>query len=534
MRARRRAAVAAAIAVALVPTTAAAQRGVPASTPAATPAPVTFEFVGRYSTGLSGNSAEIATVLGDRLYVSNADAVAVDVVDVSEPDDPELLTRVDLSGYGAEVTSVAAKGDLVAASVVADPKTDPGTVVLMDRDGAVLATTTVGALPDALTFTPDGKRIVVVNEGEPNSYGQPDSVDPEGSVSIVTVPPAIGRARGRVPLPTRTIDFRAFNAGGDRHGELPAGVRIFGPGASVAQDLEPEYATVTPDGRTAYVTLQENNALAVLELPSGEIRSIVALGEKDHGMYPLDASDRDDAINIRTWAGVRGMYMPDQAAAFTVAGRTYVLTANEGDAREYDGFEEEARARSVADTSVLPAAAINAELGRLNVTISQPATAAPPTENGQTELYAFGARSFSIWDAAGTQVWDSGDLLEQLVAHVFPDDFNSDNDENDSFDSRSDSKGPEPEPATVGVLGDRTLAFVGLERQGGVVVADVSDPSAPVVLQYVVTRDFTGDEVGPDSGPESITFVADGPTGQPLLAVSNEVTGTVALFTVTG
>jgi YVTN family beta-propeller protein len=528
---------AAIVAVALVP--AAIADGGSGTATATPPAPFAFGFVGRYSTGLPGNSAEIASLSGKRLYVSNADEVAVDVVDVADPAMPKLLTRVDLSGFGGSVTSVATSSELVAAAVAADPETDPGTVVVMDLDGNVLGSTTVGALPDSVVFTPDGKRILVPNEGQPSSYGEDDSVDPEGSVSIINVPRAYSPSRSsdRPPLQVRTVDFRSFNSDARREALLSDGVRIFGPGATVAQDLEPEYVTVTPDGRTAYVTLQENNALAIIDIGTARVRSIVGLGEQDHGAVPLDASDRDSgsgnagAINIRTWDNVKGMYMPDNAAAFTIGDATYVLTANEGDAREYTGLAEEARAAAVADKSAIPGAASSAQLGRLTVTTAPPATAAAPTANGQTELYAFGSRSFSIWDSMGHQVWDSGDLLEQVTARVYPGDFNSNNDANRSFDTRSDNKGPEPEAAITGKLDGRTLAFVGLERQGGVVVTDVSDPAAPVFLQYLVTREFAGSTVGPDSGPESISFLADGPGGRPLLAVSNELTGTVGLFT---
>jgi len=497
------------------------------------PPPAAFAFVGRYATGLPGTSAETVALLGDRMFVSNATAAALDVVDIANPASPQLVRRLDLAAYGSEVTSVAASATLVAVALKGDPKTDPGSVLLLNRSGDLLATAPTGAGPDAITFTPNGRRLLVANEGEPSSYGRPDSVDPEGSISIVTVPRELAkRTRPRkAPLQSRTVHFRDFNAGARRHAELPAGVRIFGPGASVAQDLEPEYIAVAADGKSAFVTLQENNAIAILALPTGRIRKIVALGYKDHATSALDASDRDSgtgsngAIDIRTWQHVRGMYQPDQIAAFTAGGQTFLLTANEGDARDYDGFAEERRAAEVADTGAIPAAAVNAQLGRLTVT-----SATPGGPSGQTTLYAFGARSFSIWNANAEQVWDSGDLLERLVARVFPGDFNKSNDGNGGFDSRSDNKGPEPEGAIVGVVGSRTYAFVGLERQGGVVVADVTDPTAPVLVQYLVTRVFGGSTVGPDSGPEGLSFLASGPNGGPLLAVANEVSGTVALF----
>jgi DNA-binding beta-propeller fold protein YncE len=456
----------------------------------------------------------------------------VDVVAVSNPAAPELLARLDLrslAGLGPEasVTSVQAKDGVVAVAVAADPKTDPGKVLVLDRDGRLIGRAPVGANPDALTFTPDGRRILVANEGEPSSYLVGPAGDPEGSVSIITLPP--GQAKGvgnrQASLPVRTVGFTDFNVGGPRHAELPAGIRIFGPNATVAQDLEPEYVAVSPDGRTAYVTLQENNGIAVIDLPSGRLLAIRALGFQDHSLVPLDASDRDEAINIRTWANVHGMYQPDQVAAFQVDGRTYLLTANEGDSRsDWPGLIEEARARDVTTNTSFPNRA-NTQVGRLTVTTSVPASSAP-----QSTLYAFGSRSFSIWDANVKQVWDSKDQLEQLVAAANPSFFNSNNDAN-NFDNRSDNKGPEPEGTLTAVIGGRTYGFVGLERQGGVVVADLSDPTAPVILQHLQTRLFSGATVGPDSGPEGMSFQDAGPDGRPLLAVGNEVTGTVALFT---
>jgi 2',3'-cyclic-nucleotide 2'-phosphodiesterase (5'-nucleotidase family) len=504
-----------------------AAAGHPGGGPTLPAAPVAFELVGRYATDLPGNSAEIATVLGSRLYVTNASDVSLDIVDVSDPAAPALERRVDLSGYGGEVTSVAGSGRLVAVAVKADPAQAPGRVVVLTAAGDLVGAVVVGAGPDSVVWTTDGRRIVVANEGEPSSYGQPDSVDPEGSVSVIRVVPAASIPAERRLLLEDAIDFRDFDAGRRRNRELPAGVRIFGPGARVSQDLEPEYVAIDAhDPDIAWVTLQENNALAKLQLVTRRVLSIQALGTKDHSRpgHGIDASDDDDAIRIQPWP-VRGLYQPDNVASFSVGGLSYLLTANEGDARAYVGFDEEERAADVADLAVLPDAGDDAKLGRLNVT-----TAPPATPTGQTTLYAFGTRSFSIWSArTGALVSDSGDLLEQVTARVLPDRFNSNNDAN-NFDNRSDNKGPEPEAATVGKLAGRTLAFVGLERVGGVVVADVSDPRAPRFLQYLLTRDFTGDDVGPDSGPESITFVHEGPGGAPLLAVSHEVTGTVALF----
>jgi hypothetical protein len=314
-------------------------------------------------------------------------------------------------------------------------------------------------------------------------------------------------------------------------------VRIFGPGATVAQDLEPEYITIADDNRTAWVSLQDNNALAQLDLRDKTVTRIDALGYADHNQpgHGIDASDRDDAVNIANWP-VQGMYMPDGIANYTVDGQRYVLTANEGDGRDWPGIipgedEETQRAASVADLSLFPEADDNAMLGRLNVTPLFPATTNAVGE--LTSLYSLGSRSFSVRSAAGTLVWDSGDAFECITALVFPDNFNSDHAEN-NFDNRNNHKGPEPETVIVGQVDGRQLAFIALERIGGVMVYDVTDPTAPVFQQYLHTREFIDDTVGPDSGPEGLVFVpaADSPTRQPMLVAGHEVTGTVAIWSL--
>jgi hypothetical protein len=307
----------------------------------------------------------------------------------------------------------------------------------------------------------------------------------------------------------------------------------------VAQDLEPEYIAVSPDGQVAYVTCQENNAIVVIDIAKAKALDILPLGYKDWSQSKLDASDKDDAINIQAWP-VFGMYEPDAIAAYDVAGITYLVTANEGDSRDYDGFSEEARVSDLLlDPTAFPTAADlqkKGKLGRLNVTT----TLGDYDGDGDFDaLYTLGGRSFSIWQVAGglTQVYDSGDDLEQITAVAFPDDFNSDNAENDSFDNRSDNKGPEPEGVTLGVMGGKTYAFIGLERIGGVMVYDVTDPFAPVFEDYLNTRDFSGDPAAGtagDLGPEGLEFVpaAASPTGKPLLIVAYEVSGSVAIFEI--
>jgi hypothetical protein len=897
--------------------------------------------LGTYVSGLADigaelTAAETAVVRRDRLYVTNASDVSVDVVDVSVPSNPRRLRRVDLSDFGQQINSVDVSNAGLVAVAVDNGRTAPGKVVFLSAAGDVRGSAIVGVVPDMVTFTPDGRKLLVANEGEPSCYNAPDCVDAEGTVSIVTVSP------WRRSPTVRTVRFDGV--------PLPTDVRIFGPNATVAQDLEPEYIAVTEDGRTAYVTLQENNAVAVIDIPSASVVEIRSLGYKNFDIAPdtetftlddmpsigttpagqeltlggfsglfyegttkdgklrfiantdrgpngeptgvnrpfllpdfvprlvrlevdrrsghveiteqielrtadgspltglpntaivdgngntpfndevpvdlyanvlpldalggdlegvvvagdgtfwlpdeyrpalyhfdadgillqryvpygtheaagvtvpgagqsgvfgiealprvlgqrrqnrgfeaialqneklyafvqspirnpatlgnatlngllnirlvefdpatletrqfvyvmdnpapvvaddtradkigdavalpgrgflvverdddktpdpyvtkriyafdltgatdisskdvlytvdgvsksldqmtaaeltsvgvtpvlktlhvdlaktaynavekveglayvdantlavvndndfgvavisidtktgtftlgytpektqlgllsthgFDASDRDNVVNIRDWK-VYGMYQPDAIATFKSKGRRFLITANEGDAREYDGFAEEASGRDLRSLyASIPQLANNNELGRLTLTTE-------PPMGDYSQPYVFGTRSVTIWDArSGEPVWDSGNTLEAVTAEALPLFFNSNNTAN-NFDNRSDNKGPEPEGVTVGHVGERDYAFVGLERTGGVAIFDITEPTRPRFVDYIGNRDFTANPPGPDSGPEVLHFVAanESPTGRPMLLVANEVSGTVTLY----
>jgi 2',3'-cyclic-nucleotide 2'-phosphodiesterase/3'-nucleotidase/5'-nucleotidase len=510
---------------------------------------ISLTAIGAYETGQYDESA--AEIVAhdpstQRLFVVNAQKGAIDVLDISTPGSPQFFKTL-VSRTGGGVNSVAVS-DGVLAIAVQDPTSPqhPGTVEFYSTDGMFLSSVVVGALPDMVTFTPDGTKLVVANEGEPDNYCADGEGDPEGSVSIIDVSDG---AANVTEADVETAGFAAFN--GDIEALRAAGVRIFGPGASVAQDLEPEYVAIDADSTTAWVSLQENNAFAVVDLASATVTDILPLGFKDHSLpgNGLDASNRDGSINIRNWP-VNGMYMPDAIDAYEFAGQTYLVSANEGDARDYDCFSEEAR---IKDLTLDPNAFLNAsdlqadtQLGRLNSTTSfdtigfeMDGDQFVPITTPSAELYAYGARSFSIWAADGTLVFDSGDQLEQITASMLPADFNSTNDENDSFDSRSDDKGPEPEGVVIAELYSKTYAFIGLERVGGVMVYDITTPKNPKFVQYVNNRDFTGDaEAGTagDLGPEGLTVITpeDSPNGKALLVVGNEVSGTVTIYEIAG
>ena len=400
------------------------------------PAFVTSGFnlarVGTYATSqFDESAAEIVKFdpKSGNLFVVNAQRPGIDVLSITKTGqmsapattvDIALVSTIDVSAYGATVNSVDVHNGVVVAAVEADTVDGNGTVVFYDSTTLdVLNSITVGVLPDMVTFTPDGTKVITANEGQPNDDY---TVDPEGTVSVIDVSGGVATASHTL------LTFAAFD--GQLTSLRSQGVRVFGPNASVSQDMEPEYVAVSADSKTAYVALQENNALAIVDLVGMDITSIIALGTKDHNKVGngLDASNRDGRINIRNWP-VHGLYMPDAIATYAVDGVQYIVSANEGDSRDYDGYSEEER---VADLTLDPTAFRNAaelqedaNLGRLKTTT----TLGDDDNDGDYDrIFSYGARSFSIWNSSGELVWDSGDQLERILAKHIPKDFNSTND----------------------------------------------------------------------------------------------------------
>ncbi|MGK7878875.1 MAG: choice-of-anchor I family protein [Crocosphaera sp.] len=502
---------------------------------------------GSYETGLEVG-AEIASYdpTSQRLFITNAATNQIDIVSISNLNNPSLVSSINLNTFGGGVNSVAVKNGIVAVAIQGNAITDSGTVAFFDTAGNSLNTVTVGALPDALTFTPDGSKVLVANEGEPN---EDYTIDPEGSISVIDL------SGGVANLNQTNVSTANFNAFDGQEDTLRAnGVRIFGldidhpndptKKASASRDFEPEYIAVSPDGDTAFVTLQENNAFAVVDIATAMVTDVLPLGFKDHSLpgNGLDASDRDGEINIQNLP-VFGMYQPDTIASYKVGEETYYVTANEGDARvrptdddvlpepndeEGDVFNEEDRAKDLTlDPTAFPDAATlqtDEVLGRLNVTNTLGDT---DGDGDFDELYAFGSRSFSIWNSEGELVFDSGDDFEQFTAALFPNIFNANR--TGGFESRSDNKGPEPEGVTVGMIGDRFYAFIGLERIGGFMTYDVTDPLNPLFIKYV------NDTALGDLSPEGLLFIPaeDSPNGDSLLVLTNEESGNTSIYSVT-
>lgn len=412
----------------------------------------------------------------------------------------------------------------------------------------------VGALPDMVTFTHDGSKVVVANEGEPaGDY----SVDPLGSISIISV------NNGAIADAATMLDFTAYN---DKQTELeaqgfvfanPTGRTINGKviNTTVAMDLEPEYVSISKDNRYAYVSIQENNGLAVVDLTDNSLK-LMGLGFKDWSNLTMDASDKDGKVNFKKYPGLFGMYQPDTISSFSYKGANFIVSANEGDGREYffdaanaedctakggldfddkDGclaYIDESRAKDLtlaANFSYLNND--NDDIGRLKVTTVK----GDADNDGQYEqLYTYGARSFTIWDSNGLVVFDSGDQIERITASIHGSAFNNDEDTNEG-DTRSDAKGPEPEALALGKVGERLFAFVGLERMSGIMVYDITNPFDVKYTDYFYNRGTTeGADITGDLAPEGMAFVPaeQSATGKALLIVGNEISGSIAVWEI--
>lgn len=482
-----------------------------------------------------------------KFFVVNAQSSTIDVLAI---DDEFVFAKdescndgnldLSLTNVSGGPNSVAVYNGLVAVAVEDDPKQNPGEVAFYNAtDCSFISSIQVGALPDMLTFTKNGLKVVVANEGEPNDEY---TIDPEGSISIIDISSGVASAT------VATADFHAFD--GKEQKLRNRGIRIFGPNASASMDLEPEYITIT--NGLAYVTLQENNALAVVDIHKAKVLSINSFGTKKFFRKgnELDYTNRDDAINI-VRAPLVGMYQPDAVASFKYHGETYIVTANEGDARDYDGFSEEVRVEDLtldADlVAKFPGFADDDDLGRPRVTNVD----GDIDNDGDIDrVHMYGARSITVWrfNHRGKlqKVADTGSVIERAVADQFPALFNANNDE-DGIDNRSDDKGPEPEAITIEFIGGVPYAFVGLERASLIAIFDLSWPKKPQLVQLFGNRvngansskELTDDgefvvRPGLDLGPEGLDYIPahQSPTGKPLLAVANEVSGTTTLYTI--
>jgi hypothetical protein len=491
---------------------------------------IELNYIGSFDpSGASTSTCEIVVhdVASQRLFTTSAVAGYLDIIDFSNPTTPSVITSVNINPYGG-VTSVAVKNGIVA---VASPNADEtlnGTVVFFDTNGTFLKQVTVGALPDMITFSPDGTKVMTANEGQPNvDY----SIDPEGSVSIIDI------SGGIATLSQSNVTTLLFTAYNTQEATLIAsGVRKLKLTSTLSQDFEPEYITISADSQKAWITLQENNAIAEINLSNNTISDIWALGTKDISLpgNGFDVSDNNGQVLIANWP-ILAYFIPDAVASYSIAGTTYLVTANEGDEKEYGSFTERVAVGAgtyTLDATNFPNASVlkqNNNLGRFRVT----------NLNGNTDadaefetIHCVGTRSFSIFNTTTKQiVFDSGDDFERYTAANLPILFNADHESN-TPKGRSRAKGPEPEGVTIAQIATETFAFVSLERVGGVMVYNITNPNNPVFVDYKNSRStsaYTGDH-----GPEGITYIApaNSATGKGYILVANEISGTITIYEV--
>lgn len=477
-----------------------------------------LEKIGSYDTKKEAGSEIVAYDKDSkRMFVTNGANNAIDVIDISNPTSTSLVKSIDLNTYGTGVNSVAAYNGKVA--VATENKSSDGlktnskgNVVFFDINGTHLKTVKAGYLPDMVTFNEDGSKVIVANEGEPNGDY---SVDPEGSIGIINT--------DDYSYTEITLDMQTTNANDGTLVRLGAT-----PSNSQTKDLEPEYITVL--GNYAYVTLQENNALAKVDLTTNTLEFIKSFGAKDYSSKNTIDIEENGTIEMKNYPSLFGLYQPDSIASYSYNNSTYLVTANEGDGREYlyddkDGEEQESHvdekkiSKLDLDSSIANAYENDNDL-KVMIDLGD-------TDNDGVyeELYTYGARSFSIWDENADLVWDSGDQISKKIAQIQPDLFNQDEGE---IDGRSGNKGGEPEALTVGVIDNKTYAFIGLERQNAILIYDITNPTNASFVKYIETGS------NGDISPEGMKFISssDSSNGKDLLLVSYEMSGSTVIYEV--
>lgn len=493
---------------------------------------IVLNYIGSFDPSGNNNSSTEIVVhdpATQRLFTISSLTDVFDIIDFSNPTTPTVINTINMAPYGG-ITSIAVKNGIIAA---ASPNTNPqqnGSVVFFDINGNFLKQVSVGALPDMVTFSPDGTKVVTANEGEPNDAY---TSDPEGTISIIDISGGIANL---TQSNVTTLNFNAFDA---QLAALTAtGLRKVRTNNTLSQDLEPEYITISSYSQKAWVTLQENNAVAEVNLATKTITGIWGLGKKDMSIpgNGFDASDNNNEILIANWP-VKAYYTPDAVQNYKVGTTHYIVTANEGDEKDLSGFSERTTVGAnnyTPDPALFPQAAIlkaSYNLGRFRVSN---ATGNTDGDADFEEIAALGARSFSIFNADTRQiVYDSGDQFERYIAANHPLIFNADNESN-IVKNRSRAKGPEPEGVALGTINGQTYAFITLERTGGVMVYNITDPNNPILTDYKHSRMTSA--YGGDNGPEGITYVApeNTTTGKGYVIVANEISGTLSVYEVQG
>ena len=463
-----------------------------------------------------------------KMFTTNGADNTLDITPITYNNDEMILgtvNSIDLSSYGAGVQSVAVKNSKVAVAIGSSNKVEEkGKVVVFDTNGSLISQTQVGYLPDMVTFNEEGTKVIVANEGEPSAKTG-IYIDVVGSVGVITLENADSENNTNGYA---EVDFGSASLTNANDGTP---VRLGGtPSNDKALDIEPEYIAVS--GEYAYVTLQENNAIAKVDISSETptIELVKSLGAKDYSSKNTIDIEEEGETLLKNYKGLYGLYMPDSIASYEVNGKTYLVTANEGDGREYCSdedpdcdnpvFIDEAKIKKLDLSSDIASAYENEN--DLKVITDMGDTNSDGTYE---KLYAFGARSFTIWDENANLIWDSKDELSKYTTKFMPTLFNQDEGEKDG---RSGNKGVEPEALTIGKVGSNIYAFVGLERQNAIVIYDITNPAEAKFVKYIVTENEG------DISPEGMSFVEakNSPTNNPLLMVAFEVSGSTSIYEI--
>ncbi len=481
---------------------------------------------------LQMSAPEITAYMPEKklLFVVGGDKL-VEMVSFADEANPKVESRLQLDG---PATSVTVSGDLVAISMTAEPEHGLGQVQLFRYAEGLIPVASAQRLcnlPDMLTFTPDGSKILVACEGSPS---QDFNEDPEGGVAILSVEK--GNCLNDYKLTPKVLDFKGLDSLSLRKKSVRSpGVQGF------VRSLESEYITVSKDSKWAWVSLQENNAIAKVDITAEKIADVFPLGYVDHSKpgFGLDVK-KDEKIKIKNYP-IRGLRQPDGIASFTVGGKTLVLTANEGaSVNDYKAWTDEGTVTDLLADERLDRTVFNEDvaphLKKFTVSLLERCDQGPDEVPGGKcpYVYGFGTCSVSLFDGeTGRLLWDSGEALEKAFGKLAPDYFNW-NSKKDKvkMDSRSPKKGCEPENVTVGEVNGKRYAFVGLERSSGVAVFDLTAVDAGVrSIPKLVDLYFDPK----DRGPEGLLFIPADKSpvyGQALLVVGYEYSKTLTVYKV--
>lgn len=482
-----------------------------------------------YSTGYTnedGGVAEIVAYNKDNniLYLVNGSEKSIDIVEITNfnvndgaSNKLNLTKRINpadmIPGFTfGDLTSVVVNTSdkTIAVAVQAEDYSANGAILILNYDGTYKTHYEAGVQPDMVITAVNGRYLLTANEGEPRK-GYETGIDPAGTITIVDTESSS----------VRTIGFEKYDTEEGRKSLLNNQV-VLKKDAKPSLDLEPEYITVS--GNTAYVSLQEANSIAVIDIAAGEVAGVYGMGFKNHNAVGneldlIKGKDSAQGISIAN-KNVYGVYMPDALSVINIDSKDYILTANEGDAREWEEYV------NITESKLTDSAGNSVKYEHL---ISD-------YHDGfeENNTYVLGGRSFSIIDARTMKVvYDSGSEIERFTASAYPEYFNSSN-KNIELDNRSGKKGPEPESVTTFFSKGVPYAAVALERIGGLMFYDISNPSDAKFIKYVNTRDFSADIAG-DVAPEGLYALSDteSPTGNAIIFAAFEVSGTVGAFEFT-